>query len=455
MTSTSGSINYRGSFEIPVLTKIHGEPNADSLIVLQRELKANASSIYSNLGGATHGHLFLVIPPAQFNLLTNAPFVRPNHPGLLTIPVGTTAAMSAVLKDTHTEHLRLFREVHGVEKALISQIVSAVDTEYLNALRNRATNAIPGPVHLILDYLKNTYGKVTPQLLDEKETLLRAMTYTPSAPIDTIFTAVDDVADYAELGGATMTQNQCITKAYLILNKGGQLKEEMKTWNRLPELQKTWIAFKIHFRRAHNEYRETTNTTLQEATRQLENANLVQQVIEGVRANMPEQENQDIAIEVANIASQVSQSQEVIPQLITQIHQMQAMMNQMHCQLTNNGTPGPPPFVQPPPAYVPPPPPHQHQQPPYNQQYQQEQLPGWMIGGRGRGGRGRGRGGGRAAGRAAGQGRGNRRFDRPMTYCWTHGNCYHNSGTCNSPAQGHQQAATFQNRLGGNHRNCG
>ena len=80
-----------------MLTKIHGESNADSLIVLQRELKANASSIYSNLGGATHGHLFLVIPPAQFNLLTNTPFVRPNHPGMFTVPLRSTAAMSAVL----------------------------------------------------------------------------------------------------------------------------------------------------------------------------------------------------------------------------------------------------------------------------------------------------------------------------------------------------------------------
>ena len=41
-----------------------------------------------------------------------------------------------------------------------------------------------------------------------------------------------------------------------------------------------------------------------------------------------------------------------------------------------------------------------------------------------------------------------------MTYCWTHGNCYHNIGTCSNPSHGHQQAATFQNCLGGNNRNC-
>ena len=59
-----------------------------------------------------------------------------------------------------------------MEKALISQIVSAINVEFLTVLGNRATNAIPGPVHLVLDYLNETYGKVTPQLIDKKETLL-------------------------------------------------------------------------------------------------------------------------------------------------------------------------------------------------------------------------------------------------------------------------------------------
>ena len=49
--------------------------------------------------------------------------------------------------------------------------------------------------------------------------------YTPASPIDTIFTAVKDLADYAELNGATMTQKKTIEKAYIILNKGGLLKE--------------------------------------------------------------------------------------------------------------------------------------------------------------------------------------------------------------------------------------
>ena len=99
------------------------------------------------------------MPPAQFNLLSKATFIGPLHPGPLTIPISTTA-MSVFIKDQYNEQLRLFREINGVEKALISQIVSAINAEFLIALRNRATNAIPGPVHLVLYYLKDAYVKL-------------------------------------------------------------------------------------------------------------------------------------------------------------------------------------------------------------------------------------------------------------------------------------------------------
>ena len=41
----------------------------------------------------------------------------------------------------------------------------------------------------------------------------------------------------------------------------------------------------------------------------------------------------------------------------------------------------------------------------------------------------------------------------PQGYCWTHGHCHnqnHNSATCTYPAEGHQPAATANNRMGGN-----
>ena len=80
------AINYRELFfENNELTRIEGEPTAEHLIILNKELKVNALSVYSNLGGARHGHLFLIMTPAQFTLISPTAFVRPNRPGIIVI----------------------------------------------------------------------------------------------------------------------------------------------------------------------------------------------------------------------------------------------------------------------------------------------------------------------------------------------------------------------------------
>ena len=98
MVSSSG-INYRETyFEFLELTKIQGEPSSESLFTLRNELKANAQAVYSTLSDGNHGHLGLVISPAQYAILTNQPFIPPVFPGQLDIPAGTTAPMATVMK---------------------------------------------------------------------------------------------------------------------------------------------------------------------------------------------------------------------------------------------------------------------------------------------------------------------------------------------------------------------
>jgi hypothetical protein len=200
--SASNGINYRETyFEYPDLTKIHGEPTSESLFKLCNELKANAQSIYSNLSDGAHGHLALVLSPLQYALLTAVAFVRPVHPGALLIPDGTTGPMATVLKNAYLKQLRLFREVLGVEKALIL------------ALRDRNSNSLTGTVHQILDHLHEVYSRVSPHMLENRKQELKDMAYNPKYPIDTVFNAVDDLADFARLGKQPLTDRQIVSKA--------------------------------------------------------------------------------------------------------------------------------------------------------------------------------------------------------------------------------------------------
>ena len=133
--------------------------------------------------------------PTQFALISPTAIVRPNHPGVLIIPPGTTQHMTTTLREQHKEDIHLFKEVKGVEKALIQNIVKTVRPEYLNALRNRNTTSITGTVYNIIDHISMTYGRVTAQMFDAMEEEVRKMTYNPTRPIDNIFTAIDDLID--------------------------------------------------------------------------------------------------------------------------------------------------------------------------------------------------------------------------------------------------------------------
>jgi hypothetical protein len=324
MASSSG-INYRETyFEFPELTKIHGEPTSESLYKLRNELKANAQSVYSHLSDGAHGHLALVLSQAQYALLTNQPFDRPVHPGPLTIPATSTAAIATALKEAHIEQIRLFREVQGVEKALIQQIVQAVAAPYLIALRERSSNSLQGTVTQILDHLQTVYGRVSPQMLEDREQELRTMPYKTTDPIDVVFNAVEDYVNFAELGQQPLTQRQTIAKAYVILNKTRRFKNDITEWNRQPENQKTWINFKTHFRRAHQEFRETTDLTLEDSDLQRNNANLVQQVVDGLQQVMIAETPPDVS---ANLMLQMANSVTTQQQLHTQIQQMQQAMS--------------------------------------------------------------------------------------------------------------------------------
>jgi hypothetical protein len=121
--------NYREVyFEFKELTKIHGEPTFEALKTFSKELKANAQSVLSTLGGVHHGHLGLVLSPVAYSLISEVAYEIPAHPGQLVILPGTTQHVARNMTDVHTENMRVFREYHAVKKALIQQIVPKLDS---------------------------------------------------------------------------------------------------------------------------------------------------------------------------------------------------------------------------------------------------------------------------------------------------------------------------------------
>jgi flagellar motor switch protein FliG len=101
--------------------------------------------------------------------------------------------MITTIKDGHNKQLRLFREVEGVEKALIQNIVKAIEPSYLTSLLDRNSNSLRGTVNDILAHLQTTYSRTSPQMMDNRDQALQTMVY------NSIFHAVEDFSNYADL----------------------------------------------------------------------------------------------------------------------------------------------------------------------------------------------------------------------------------------------------------------
>ena len=93
------TLNYRETF-FPKsdLTRILGIPTYYDLHRMQLELKINTLYVHSNLRGAAHGHLRLLMTNNKYENISTLPYVRPVHPGIVLIPNNATCVEPYKLK---------------------------------------------------------------------------------------------------------------------------------------------------------------------------------------------------------------------------------------------------------------------------------------------------------------------------------------------------------------------
>ena len=93
------TVNYQETFFLkPYLTRILRIPTYDALHQMKLELKSNALSIHSNLGGGTQGNLGLLMTNTKYATRSPVPYGHPVHPGIVQIPNNATRVAPYVLK---------------------------------------------------------------------------------------------------------------------------------------------------------------------------------------------------------------------------------------------------------------------------------------------------------------------------------------------------------------------
>ena len=101
MASSLQDPDYKNNFfQHPELTRIHGEPTTAALIILRNEVKANAMTVSTTLGGGAQGHLGLVVDALTYATIPNTqPYIRPVHPDPLVLAQNATQYQIALPRD--------------------------------------------------------------------------------------------------------------------------------------------------------------------------------------------------------------------------------------------------------------------------------------------------------------------------------------------------------------------
>ena len=243
-------------FQHKVLAKIHGCPTYESLQNLSTELKANASSVPSTMGGGQHGHLGLLLSNVRCNALANTVHgVTPGNPCPFVPPLAGTGPQIEAAHEVWRELKETFLICQAADKALISQLVEAIDPIYLRAMLNRATGQHAGDIRAMLVHLFSTHGKVAPQQVKAKEMEICNMHCDVSQPADTVFNSIDDLSDLADHATtpAPMTEQQMIDLACVIFAKQPILQADVRLWNRRPAAERTYVNFTQHLRDAQTD----------------------------------------------------------------------------------------------------------------------------------------------------------------------------------------------------------
>ena len=69
----------------------------------------------------------LVLTNAQYELISNTPFIYLTDPGLLIIPDSTTTHVNSKMQILHTKEVCIFCQVTGVKHDLVQKIVATVE----------------------------------------------------------------------------------------------------------------------------------------------------------------------------------------------------------------------------------------------------------------------------------------------------------------------------------------
>jgi hypothetical protein len=236
------------TFARPDLTPITGEPTNSSLKLLQAKLNANAISIPSNCGGGAHGHLSLIQCPANYLFLTDGTgFEPPVNPGLTpTLPANATGNQITEANRQYRVDQLEYSLYLAVERNLKTQLTSAIDSLFINELRDDTMGFANASTFLLLSHLHTTSGAVRSDQLEANVMRLHRQ-WDPSDPIETVWQNTQEYRRFASSGLDPISKSTAVRKRLSMFEKSGVFADAIRDWRKRPDPEWTWSILKTNF----------------------------------------------------------------------------------------------------------------------------------------------------------------------------------------------------------------
>ena len=103
----------------------------------------------------------------------------------------------------------------------------------------------------ILDYLRNLYGRPTPNEKTHNKTMGIA-SYNPSDPIEDLFDRLEEFFAVALVAKPAYSAEQMVDKALIDIQLTSLYSTAILEWNAIDEVNQTWPEFKSHFTEAYD-----------------------------------------------------------------------------------------------------------------------------------------------------------------------------------------------------------
>jgi hypothetical protein len=234
------------------------QPTYASILAARIALNSNATTIASSAGGGLHGHLALVMAPAEYLALTGVAFDAPIAPPALDHIAGATAAQIIEDNRLHKSATAVFQKYHYTDQALRQQLIAATPDVYIQAVKDPLLGFGRVTTLTILTHLRATYGEITAEDLEANQ-LSMAADWNPPTPIEDLFEQLRAGEAFAVDGGDPPSEPRLVRLGYSIIRKTGLFEVACREWRYKATADKTFANLQIHFKQGDRD-RQLTAT---------------------------------------------------------------------------------------------------------------------------------------------------------------------------------------------------